>query len=192
VLILSHIGYTVAAADGLRRGVKTPPFDLRIVAFMALLPDIIDRTLYLFVFDNALSSRLIAHTLLFNLALLIALTAVNRRWWVYGAASMFHLVLDSVPPSIAWWHQVFWPFLGADLEYLRFATELSSTADVVTGGLVDRIVKIMGSYLNAPLWYLMLEPIALAVIVLYVMRWRRSRRPNVQLDRALSGSNAKE
>ncbi|MBI4303541.1 MAG: metal-dependent hydrolase [Chloroflexi bacterium] len=88
--------------------------DYRLVALGSLLPDIIDKPLWLlFGNDISLSGRDYAHTLLFNLLLLAAgLVLVQRRkpWLlVLSFSSFMHLVFDElwqVPATL------FWPLLG--------------------------------------------------------------------------------
>ena len=60
--------------------------DYRAVAVMAIAPDIIDRALFVFVLPSAFDPRLLAHTLLFQLVFLVAITLLQRAWWLYGAA----------------------------------------------------------------------------------------------------------
>lgn len=115
MLIIGHVGYTVGGAWAAQRAFLKQPIDLRLVAFMSLLPDLVDRALYAFVLPEAQGGRLIAHTLLFNLLLLAVLVAIRREFWIYGLASMGHLLLDGDGLGL---HHALWPVLGADLANL--------------------------------------------------------------------------
>ena len=115
MLVAAHVGYTVGALWQAQKRILRRPIDFRLIALMALLPDLIDRALYIFVLRDARRGRLIAHTLTFNIALVAALVAIRRRFWVYGLASLGHLLLDAegLPPSHA-----FWPALGMSLAHV--------------------------------------------------------------------------
>lgn len=79
------------------------------VAFFALLPDLVDKPLTLWIVPHPVSTRWVAHTLLFSL---ITCSLVYRflpalRDWVWACPG--HLVLDSMWESP---HTLFFPFLG--------------------------------------------------------------------------------
>jgi len=78
MLIASHVGYTLGGMWAAQRAGLRRPIDFRLVAFMALLPDVVDRALYAFLLPGAQGGRLIAHTLLFHLALLLVLAMARR------------------------------------------------------------------------------------------------------------------
>lgn len=131
MLIFGHAGLTMAAAvltQSLGRGGdgRKHPYlswfadnaariDFRLVLIGALLPDIVDKPIWLvsasgFQWDG----RGYAHSLLFNLALLLLGTAVAAKWkrlWliVLALCSLGHLVLDQMwlLPNTLWW-----PLLG--------------------------------------------------------------------------------
>ena len=114
MLLIGHIGYTVGAAwafKSVKRCEASP--DYRAVALMAITPDIIDRVLFVFILPSALEGRLIAHTLFFQLSFFLVMTLIRRRWWLYGAASGFHLILDTTGLSRAWINHLLWPLLGS-------------------------------------------------------------------------------
>ena len=81
MLGVAHPGYSVGAAwlveklhsDELR-------LDYRGVAAAAIAADVIDRGLFVFALPRASSGRNIAHTLGFQLAMGLALTALLRGW----------------------------------------------------------------------------------------------------------------
>jgi hypothetical protein len=78
VLVGAHVGYTIGSAWAAQRIARRKPPDYRVIAIMAMLPDLVDRFLYAFVLPDAQGGRLIAHTLLFNLALLALLMALKK------------------------------------------------------------------------------------------------------------------
>ena len=99
--------------DGIRNKIKS--IDYRFVVFGSLLPDIIDKPMWLFT-SNKLdwAGRGYAHTFLFNFLLLILglilVTRWNKAWLITIALCSFvHLVFDQMwlNPTTLWW-----PLLG--------------------------------------------------------------------------------
>jgi len=173
VLLLGHVGYTVGGGWATQRlGVKRH-IDFRLLALMAILPDIIDRSLFLLVPD-ASSGHLIAHTLLFQLLLLAVLVAIRREFWIYGVASMLHLLLDVQGLSA---EGVFWPLLGWDLALIGIMD-----ADVVTAGqsFLDRFWDRFGAesdnYFNAGARALLLDLGGLVILATFAAANRLFRR----------------
>lgn len=88
--------------------------DYRIVLLGSLLPDIIDKPLWLFAISDIFSvGRGYAHTLLFNLVLLITGLIILRygKSWLLtiSICSFIHIILDQI------WNLpvvLFWPLLG--------------------------------------------------------------------------------
>ncbi|MFC2069984.1 metal-dependent hydrolase [Chloroflexota bacterium] len=88
--------------------------DYRLVMVGSILPDIIDKPIFL-LFGNTvtLSGRDYAHTLLFNLGLLIGgliLYRYGKAWlFVISLSSLMHLILDRIwnCPKV-----LLWPLLG--------------------------------------------------------------------------------
>ena len=88
--------------------------DYRMVLLGSLLPDIIDKPLFLLIGSRAsLSGRSYTHTLLFNLVLLISgliLVRYRKSWLlIISLSSFMHLILDQI------WNipvTLFWPLLG--------------------------------------------------------------------------------
>lgn len=164
MLLLGHVGYTAGGGWAAQRLGVGKPVDFRLLAFMAILPDIIDRSLFLLVL-NASSGHLIAHTLLFQLLLLAVLVAVRREFWIYGVASMLHLVLD-VQGLAA--EQAFWPLLGSDLAHIGIMD-----ADVVTAGqpFLERVWDRLGgesdNYFDAGARALLLDLGGLVILLVF-------------------------
>jgi len=97
-------------------GIKTRVglVDYRLVLLGSLLPDIIDKSVWLIVGSHfSLSGRDYGHTLLFNLVLLIAglvLFRYRKSWlFIISLSSFMHLILDKM------WNRpvaLLWPLLG--------------------------------------------------------------------------------
>lgn len=137
---------------------------------MAILPDVIDRLLYVFVIPGAESGRLFAHTLPFNLALLVILVAIRRDLWIYGVLPLGHLLLDLQCTSA---HQLFWPFWGADLSNIHISTCLEEAGGQSYGDRIgDRIQDIAGTYSGAGLRSVLIEAAGLAILVILTVRSR--------------------
>ncbi len=123
MLLFGHAGVTtgiVKVSDILAARVKygdagrISGLDYRLVFLGSLLPDIIDKPVWLLVGNSAsLSGRDYAHTLLFQLALLIGAAVMIRfgKPWllILSVASLLHLVFDQMWRSPA---ALFWPLLG--------------------------------------------------------------------------------
>ena len=90
--------------------------DYRMIIIGSMLPDIIDKPLFLlFSESGSFTGRSHAHTLLFALILLITGLLSKKSWLLTLAlANLTHLLLDSLwdSPEI-----LFWPFLGGFKPY---------------------------------------------------------------------------
>jgi len=109
--------------------------DYRIVLPASLLPDIIDKPVWFFVGSRAsLSGRDYAHTLLFNLVLLIGglvLIRYRKSWLlIISLCSFVHLIFDQMWNSPV---ALLWPLLGP------FSKE-------ETAGWLSNILKGLFSY----------------------------------------------
>ena len=154
---------------------------------MAILPDIIDRFLYVFVIPGAESGRLFAHTLIFNLALFVVLVAIRRDLWIYGLLPIAHLALDlPVFGLCPHWgdslHQLFWPFLGSDLANIHIPGGLIETAGQSLGErIMDRIGDPFRTYGDSSLRSLFIEAVGLTVLTMLAIwgrlyEWSRLRQ----------------
>ena len=179
MLVLAHVGYTTAGVKISQKFALRRPLDYRLVVLMAILPDVIDRTLYAFVIPGAEGGRLFAHTLLFNLALLAALVAIRRDLWIYGLLPLVHLLFDLESLSA---EQLFWPFLGADLSNVEIPGGLAETSGQPYAERVrDRIEDILGTYGGASVRSFLIDAGGLAALMVMAVRaklhqWRRLRR----------------
>jgi len=97
--------------NGIRRQLGS--IDYRLVLLGSLLPDIIDKPLWLAFSDVSLSGRDYGHTFLFNIVLLICgliLIKYKKSWLlIIALSSIIHLILDQMwtNPVTLWW-----PLLG--------------------------------------------------------------------------------
>src|SRR3990172_7065059 len=140
MLLLGHVGYTVGGGWAAQRLRLKNPVDFRLIAFMAIFPDVVDRALYVLFIPDAASGRLIAHTLVFQLALFAVLVVIRRGFWVYGLASLLHLALDGQGLSA---EQVLWPVLGSGLENVEIVS--GSAAGKSTSEALRHLV-VLSSY----------------------------------------------
>ena len=124
MLLVSHVGYCLGAAWALSKATsREPANDYRVLAAMAIAPDIIDRSLFVFAMPRARSGRLVAHTLLFNALSSALMLSVNRNWWLYGLTSASHLLLDLPKDKVPWLRHVLWPLTGSDLSLINISDE---------------------------------------------------------------------
>ncbi len=140
MLLFGHVGITAAAAKvgdvifppenigrdetGFRYRISllinrlrdsTGRLDYRMVILGSMLPDIIDKPVFLLLRDRGfeVSGRGYAHTLLFSVLLILAglfLIKKKKPWLLtLGLASIGHLILDGIweRPAV-----LFWPLLG--------------------------------------------------------------------------------
>ena len=129
--------------------------DYRIVLLGSLLPDIIDKPLWLFAGSHIVpSGRGYAHTLLFNLALFIGglvLIRYRKSWLlIISLSSFMHLILDQM------WNSpvvLLWPLLGP-------------LAKKETAGWFYNIIQALFSY---PEVYIP-EIIGLVIVLLFAYR----------------------
>jgi len=145
-----HLRHLLSGIKG-----QTGSIDYRIVLLGSLLPDIIDKPLWLLAAGHiSLSGRDYAHTLLFNLALFICsliLIRYRKSWLlIISLCSFMHLILDQM------WNSpvvLLWPLLGP------FPRE-------ETVGWLPNIFQVLFSY---PHVYIP-EIIGLVIIILFAYR----------------------
>jgi hypothetical protein len=181
MLVLGHIGYTVGAAwalDSLTH--RETQIDYRALALMAMTPDIIDRALFVFILPSALSGRLIAHTLLFQLAFFLAIILMRRSWWLYGAASALHLLLDTPGLSGAWARQVFWPFMGVELSAINILPGTGGIVASYTSWVWLRIQQAFQPYSATSWWPWLLELGGALTLIAFAYRKTLYRRAHLR------------
>ena len=126
--------------------------DLRVLAFGAVLPDLIDKPIGTILFtDYFETGRIYAHTLLFAVVLLFGVMALTRRgsaarkrWMALPIGVFFHLLLDMPLDAETLW----WPVLG--LEFPSFAK----------GAFVDLV-----AYLLKSPWVVLQELLGLSYLI---------------------------
>jgi hypothetical protein len=143
LFVFGHVGLSISAfsayswADGKwRAGSSLHQIDYRTVIVGAMLPDIVDKPLGLWIAPDLVdhSLRSIAHSLLFGLLVLaiggLFLVARRRpRAVLLGIASSGHLIMDRMwsNPTI-----LLWPFLGWE-----FAAEYPGIGEWASGHLTN-------------------------------------------------------
>ena len=178
MLLLAHAGYTVSGGWAAQRLRLKSAVDFRLLVFMALLPDIIDRVLYVFVIPDAQSGRLIAHTLVFQLALFAVLVMIRRDLWIYGLAAVMHLAFDAQTLSP---EQAFWPLLGWDLANVQIVGGLVEAGQPFWERVLDRLRHNTDSYADAGLVAILLDIGGFAVLTAFVIGARLYERGQLLL-----------
>lgn len=108
-----HVATTWGVAALLQtNNARLARLDYRLLAFSALLPDLIDKPLALFVFTQAHTSQLMAHSFLFHGVLLVLTLLFWRKLLPYVLAFNGHLLADRM-----WNHTetFWWPLFGWDV-----------------------------------------------------------------------------
>ena len=130
---------------------RDPKMDLRVLAFGAVLPDLIDKPIGSLIFHGYFrTGRIYGHTLLFAVLLLTGVMALTRRgtvsrrrWMALPIGVFIHLLLDVPLENVTFW----WPIFG-----FRFPP-------FEDGALSDLI-----SYLTRSPWVLVQEALGLAYL----------------------------
>jgi hypothetical protein len=131
MLPLAHVELTWAAANSLqrtRRSCRWPYLDYRLLALVALAPDLLDKPLAIFVFRQSGAALLFGHTLLLHVAVWIVVAAARRvrRWLPYLLALSGHLIADRMwgfGDTLLWplrgtrFHQ--WKHVGSPAAFVR-------------------------------------------------------------------------
>ena len=106
----SHIGYTLLSYRLAQKWVPAARHaDYRLLAVAAIVPDLLDKPLVLATYHRWAATKLLAHTGLWHLLLLLFVFWRKPGWWPYALATNGHLLADAL------WHQprtLFWPGLG--------------------------------------------------------------------------------
>jgi hypothetical protein len=173
MLPFAHTGLTVGAAlivNRLRKPRTTSPKKSNVrfayLAFFAILPDMIDHPLGIFILPHFCTRHLIAHSLPFSLCLILLILLVRPAKVAYGLAYMGHLILDGMWNSP---HTLLFPFLG-------FTFDSSSTTMIT---FPQYLRKIPGMLISSHL-YCVGEIIGL-VILLFVFFLGKERLSNLNI-----------
>lgn len=151
---------------------RDPAMDMRVLAFGAVLPDLIDKPIGSILFtDYFETGRIYAHTLLFAVVLLFGVmtltrrgSAARKRWMALPIGAFFHLLLDMPLDAETLW----WPMLG--LEFPSFAK----------GAFVDLV-----AYLLRSPWVVIQELVGLSYLIAL---YRKAQLGDPQRRRDLVGS----
>jgi hypothetical protein len=162
MLPLAHTGITLGSAwltaRLLTRRADPPLVDYRLVLLGALLPDLVDKPLGIFLFQDTFSSgRIFAYTLLFAVLLLAVGSFLYARrgraglvWLSFGA--FIHLGLDEM------WHSprtLLWPAFGWGFERQDTGHWLGRMLSLLVSDPGVYIPEIIGGLiLVAFVWYL--------------------------------------
>ncbi len=145
---------------------KLARLDYRLLAICALLPDLVDKPLAILIFTDTPTSQLIAHSLLFNLALLISALLLWQRALPYVLAFNAHLLADRM-----WNHTetFWWPVFGwqSFWEYKPM-----NTAEAMFNVYLDIIVRY------PQVW--VVELAALVILLWFGLRYRLYRWPRLK------------
>ena len=131
--------YHVAGAILLFRYVfRDPKVDVRMLAFGAVLPNLIDKPLgTIMAPDYFAADRLYGHTLVFSTVIMVVALLTTRRGrrrraiMAVAVGSMLHLVLDGMWTSA---QTFFWPLFGLTFEPGRvdYWSDISAILDMPT------------------------------------------------------------
>ena len=122
MIFFGHIGASLLGAR-LLAGKKTLDLGgVGQVAFWAVLPDLIDKTLFGLGLAPVTTGRLWAHTLLAGLVCCLFCRYILKSCWPWVLAMPGHLVLDSM------WnrpHTLLWPFLGLVFDHPPYPIDIN-------------------------------------------------------------------
>ena len=176
MLVMSHIGYTLGITSQIHKVIPNKHINHWGIAVMSLLPDIVDRMLFVFILPFAQSGRLFAHTILFGVIVCVALTTIRRHWWIYGLAPIFHVILDTpLENPLSWVKRTLWPIFGADLQILGMNFDAPSSNISFTTQITTRVIELSNAYFEASWGYLSLE-MGGVLILIYLFRKKSSAR----------------
>lgn len=140
-----HIEYAWGALNLAQRRLSLfREADYRLVALAAILPDLIDKPLALFVLSQHHTGHLFGHTLLLHLAAITVVLLWRRQWLVYALAFASHLIADQMwlypktllYPLLGWEFQT-WRFLGSPgAMWLAYHDLLVGTPELIICELV--------------------------------------------------------
>ena len=140
ILLKSQSGKVQSRQHNLRANVRDgiESIDYRFILLGSLLPDIIDKPMWLFTYNLGWAGRGYAHTFLFSFLLLIGglilATRWNKMWLITIAVGCFiHLLFDQMwlNPTALWW-----PLLGPILREAPSGWLLSLTEGLMSNPYV--------------------------------------------------------
>jgi hypothetical protein len=167
--IAGHVGFTLGAATLIQKVRKCPPLPKRqllIFAFIALLPDILDKSFHRLI--PGYPDHLLFHSLILYAVMLLALWRFHSRFLVYVAIMAFHPILD---------------LANDDPRYLIFPLLGWPGWSHAVEPLAKPVMERLPSFLSATIWsghYLVFE---LAGAVLTVWSFRESANTHKRSSR---------
>ena len=167
MLFFAHVGFTsgtAAIAQGRWRLVRH--LDYRAVAIAAMTPDVIDKTLFVLL-PQVIATRSIAHTVLFTVAITLALYLIRRHWSIYGLMMAGHLLLD-LNPRFSLDH-IFWPLFGASPSIIHLERGGPSGVALIAVD-ASRLSAIGDAYAHIGPFYLVAEVAGLVILALLLLK----------------------
>ena len=162
----AHVGYTLGVCwvvDKLIPGKRE--IDYRGIAVAALVPDIMDRLLYVFAMPRASSGRLIAHTALFQIGAGVVACGLRPKLLPYALASGFHLALDTPGLPKRWLRHVLYPLGGIALRHINIEDDAGDRGSSYIDWVRSRLKKGSEPYRHASKSALTLELGGAAIIM---------------------------
>lgn len=161
MIFLGHIGVAVTATQlYIRRSRRY--VDLRKIAVISMLPDLIDKPLaFIFPEEFGYHTRLHAHSLLFCALMIPVFIGLRRRLGpplICWLALFSHLLLDRM--WVANQEMLFWPLLGEPRPQKSVALEVFNKTSFQP-------------------WAVDLEIVGLAVLFAFAVRYRLYRKENL-------------
>jgi inner membrane protein len=146
MFLLGHLGITATVVFAInKRYFPSLSLDYRVIFVLAMLPDLIDKTMgHIILRDELNSGRLVAHTLLFSmLGTLVLYRFSNKNWQLLSLPLWLHISLDRIWENV---HVMLWPLQGwgfpsRDYNVLAhwweiFTTDPYTIAGELVGGLL--------------------------------------------------------
>jgi hypothetical protein len=150
-MLFWHIGASVAF---IRYAFRDPMMDIRFLAAGAVLADVSDLPIGIFLWPTFETARLVGHSMLFAFTAMVLVAVSTRRgpvrkqWILLAVGLLLHLALDAMwrSPETLWW-----PFFGWDFTFSGYETYLGYAASVLTSPTMW-IGEIAGLAYLAVLW----------------------------------------
>ena len=169
MLALGHVGYSIGATwIWNNHKPVSQNLDYRLAGLAAIGPDIVDRIIFIFLLENALQGRLLAHTLFSGLIIIILLFLIQKPWWKYGLLYTFHLILDSTNPPKFWLSLLFWPLLGVDLNNIGIVDIHHANSPDKIELISSRLETLITGYTEASWWLILMELIGTVILLMFV------------------------
>jgi hypothetical protein len=142
MLPVGHVACTWAALTWLQSQEKLDDVDYRGAALAALLPDLIDKPLSLTLLSDSGTSQGLAHTLLGQTLLTLAVARLKPNWLPYALVSNSHLIVDQMwkyPRTLFFpfsGRLDSWKFMGTPEAMLNAYAEIAARPSIVAVELV--------------------------------------------------------